>query len=352
MQFESALEDLTSKGALDHFGSLDSSDTFHSFSSGAAPFPSQGSLARLEEMAAHGSMFTVDKKPAESRCRKPGRAAGRSVSTDMELDKWDTGLQDLTPKHKRTRISQGSSFNKSRDVDSSEGPSEAHNNHTESKKKASKGGLAAVINQGLASLGEKFGSRSGSVYNSNSSLMGGSSPKSSEAASCSSASDRKKSILKKSDILSSSGRGNSRDDPEMENLLLASDSDCSTSLSATPVPVRRLIHNKVGTLAAAAAATNEDPPPSRRNHNKEIQTSSLNLLPPPPTGASVGRKFTRARDPLLILSSSSSVPKDLSASLKCVNRACPHNIQSNGASRPLCKCGNPMEGGKSLNSHS
>ncbi|QQP37462.1 Putative LOC100123278, partial [Caligus rogercresseyi] len=100
VKFESALEDLTSKGALDHFGSLDSSDTFHSFSSGAAPFPSQGSLARLEEMAAHGSMFTVDKKPSESRCRKPGRAAGRSVSTDMELDSGTRGSRISHPNTK------------------------------------------------------------------------------------------------------------------------------------------------------------------------------------------------------------------------------------------------------------
>ncbi|CAB4064092.1 unnamed protein product [Lepeophtheirus salmonis] len=317
IEFESAVEDLSKvnpasssnppiqKGkindSVDHFGSLDSSDTFHSFST--HPFPSQGSLARLEEMATlgsmgpHGSMLTVHDDPANSslyvnpfgssskkippskstnplgqgggglkfpeslRDSSPVRRvriAGRSVSTDMELDKWDYGLQELTPKHKRLRLSQGFFLQSKWEIRIAIVTGVQANvmlilflPPESSKKKTTKSSIAAVINQGLVTLGEKFGSRAASVHNSNSSLMG--SPNSvNNHNSTSGSSDRRKSILKKSDLMSSSSRGAHRDDPEMENLLLASDSDCSTSVNATPIPIRKhllnkhAIHNKVG----------------------------------------------------------------------------------------------------------
>ena len=60
MKTSSSAATTTTRGAtseerlLDHFGSIDSSDTF--LSCGTHPFPSQGSLAGLEQLAAVGSM--------------------------------------------------------------------------------------------------------------------------------------------------------------------------------------------------------------------------------------------------------------------------------------------------------
>jgi hypothetical protein len=48
--------------SLDRFGSLDSEDTF--LSCNTHPFPSQGSLAGLEELAALGSMAANGSMPA------------------------------------------------------------------------------------------------------------------------------------------------------------------------------------------------------------------------------------------------------------------------------------------------
>jgi hypothetical protein len=117
------------------FGSLDSSDTF--LSCNTHPFPSQGSLAGLELLAAQGSMGpngsinnTVYVNPfdpsRESRRGERGsskavtpsprgspqrrvRIAARSRSSDLaDLDLIDreTCLDDFPPKHRRARISQ------------------------------------------------------------------------------------------------------------------------------------------------------------------------------------------------------------------------------------------------------
>ncbi|XP_040567546.1 uncharacterized protein [Lepeophtheirus salmonis] len=441
MQFESAVEDLSKvnpasssnppiqKGkindSVDHFGSLDSSDTFHSFST--HPFPSQGSLARLEEMATlgsmgpHGSMLTVHDDPANSslyvnpfgssskkippskstnplgqgggglkfpeslRDSSPVRRvriAGRSVSTDMELDKWDYGLQELTPKHKRLRLSQGSSYNPNGDTDRNSNRSAGQCDvdfvlpPESSKKKTTKSSIAAVINQGLVTLGEKFGSRAASVHNSNSSLMG--SPNSvNNHNSTSGSSDRRKSILKKSDLMSSSSRGAHRDDPEMENLLLASDSDCSTSVNATPIPIRKhllnkhAIHNKVGSSyhyhpsrqdeEDEEAYSAQQPllllplkPSSKKVttegggaclQSKEIQTSFNNTL-------NSGRKFERTRDPIIQITSGAlkdSNSTNATATNPSQNISCPHNKPSsknnhnNNAQSSYCVCGACME---------
>ena len=117
------------------FGSMDSSDTF--LSCNTHPFPSQGSLAGLEALAAQGSMApngslinnTVYVNPFDpAQGRRNGknnnsavtpsprgspqrrvRIAARSRSSDMaELDCMDreTSMDEIQPKHRRARISQ------------------------------------------------------------------------------------------------------------------------------------------------------------------------------------------------------------------------------------------------------
>ena len=111
------------------FGSLDSSDTF--LSCNTHPFPSQGSLAGLEALAAQGSMApngsinncvyvnpfdparrrgnnAVTPSPKGSPARRV-RIAARSRSSDLcDLDIMDreTSTEGCPPKHRRTRMSQ------------------------------------------------------------------------------------------------------------------------------------------------------------------------------------------------------------------------------------------------------
>ena len=142
--------------SLNRFGSLDSSDTF--LSCNTHPFPSQGSLAGLEELAAVGSMAANGSMPAvnipgfnnrtglymnpfdpHSRRSRKGdrvqqlaqsprgspsrrvRIAGRSLSSDLELEGTGGNKRDkiidanvpgstcdvssVAPKHRRTRVS-------------------------------------------------------------------------------------------------------------------------------------------------------------------------------------------------------------------------------------------------------
>ena len=205
--------------SLDRFGSLDSSDTF--LSCNTHPFPSQGSLAGLEElaavgsMAANGSMPTVNIpgfnsatgvyiNPFDPPSRKSRRShhrqqlaqspkgsphrrvriVGRSASSDNELDAQEGETpEEIAPKHKRTRVSQVGSFEQSIfklqikkkkiklfqkagskpkprfELGDAEAGESGHDNE-ESKRRPSympTRGLAAVLNQGLASLGNKLG---------------------------------------------------------------------------------------------------------------------------------------------------------------------------------------------------
>ena len=127
--------------SVDRYSSLDSSDTF--LSCNTHPFPSQGSLAGLERLAAQGSMAPngsmpavnisgvntmyvnpLEKKkqqqkqqgqeqPSPSQNRRV-RIASRSISSDNELDSWASCLEeeavdrkeDAAPKHKRARMAQ------------------------------------------------------------------------------------------------------------------------------------------------------------------------------------------------------------------------------------------------------
>lgn len=114
------------------FGSLDSSDTF--LSCNTHPFPSQGSLAGLEALAAQGSMapngsinncvYVNPFDPGRDRGRGGGKAvtpsprgspqrrvriAARSRSSDLcdfDLMDRETCMDDVAPKHRRARISQ------------------------------------------------------------------------------------------------------------------------------------------------------------------------------------------------------------------------------------------------------
>ena len=122
--------------AVGDFGSLDSSDTFLSCTT--HPFPSQGSLAGLEALAAQGSMapngsinncvYVNPFDPGRGGDRRRGRhnkavtpspkgspvrrvrIAARSRSSDLcDLDLMDqeTCMEDLgAPKHRRARVSQ------------------------------------------------------------------------------------------------------------------------------------------------------------------------------------------------------------------------------------------------------
>jgi hypothetical protein len=144
--------------SFDRYSSLDSSDTF--LSCNTHPFPSQGSLAGLEELAAKGSMAANGSMPmvnfaglndgrrrrrrssghgandastingsskvttaattetnsatASGRSPSAGRrvriASSRSASSDNELDVWADCLEETSgmeaPKHKRARVSQ------------------------------------------------------------------------------------------------------------------------------------------------------------------------------------------------------------------------------------------------------
>ena len=152
-------------GGLDRYSSLDSNDTF--LSCNTHPYPSQGSLAGLEELAAKGSMAANGSMPAvnvnidgnksgvyvnpfdpkkRGGVLSPGSgngngnrrvriAAQRSLSSDNELEAWADCIEegekrssrrrgrgqahhaedveadegddyDATPKHRRTRVSQ------------------------------------------------------------------------------------------------------------------------------------------------------------------------------------------------------------------------------------------------------
>jgi len=192
--------------SLDRYSSLDSSDTF--LSCNTHPFPSQGSLAGLEELAAKGSMAANGSMPAvniaglndpngkrrrrsngvqerdvEASAPSPstGRrvriAAARNASTDNELDVWadcteDEPLSSEGPKHRRTRISQVS-ICRSFDIhltrsQASPRPTRARSNGgsggedsdgeggQNGRRKTSKG-ISAALSQGLQSLGEKLG---------------------------------------------------------------------------------------------------------------------------------------------------------------------------------------------------
>lgn len=123
------------KKASGDFGSLDSSDTF--LSCNTHPFPSQGSLAGLELLAAQGSMAPngsinnsvyvnpfdpsretrrAERNPNKAVTPSPRgspqrrvRIAARSRSSDLaDLDLMDreTSMDDVPPKHRRARISQ------------------------------------------------------------------------------------------------------------------------------------------------------------------------------------------------------------------------------------------------------
>ena len=110
--------------ATGDFGSLDSSDTF--LSCNTHPFPSQGSLAGLEALAAQGSMapngsinnslYVNPFDPARDRKKavtlspqRRVRIAARSRSSDMcdlDLMERETSMEDVPPKHRRARVSQ------------------------------------------------------------------------------------------------------------------------------------------------------------------------------------------------------------------------------------------------------
>ncbi len=134
--------------SVDRYSSLDSSDTF--LSCNTHPFPSQGSLAGLEQLAAQGSMAPNGSMPAvnisgvntmyvnpmerkkqqqqqqqqQQEQNRRVRIASRSLSSDNELDSWASCLDeaadgggggkraqateggDAAPKHKRARLSQ------------------------------------------------------------------------------------------------------------------------------------------------------------------------------------------------------------------------------------------------------
>ena len=60
----SARQQRFNRAATERYGSVDSSDTFLSCCNTPHPFPSQGSLAGLEELAARGTMAANGSMPA------------------------------------------------------------------------------------------------------------------------------------------------------------------------------------------------------------------------------------------------------------------------------------------------
>ena len=127
--------------SLDRFGSLDSSDTF--LSCNTHPYPSQGSLAGLEELAALGTMAANGSMPSVNipsfnngvcyvnpfsgeGLKKSGqpsplqsrrvRITGRSASSDVELADFESDFsaanreayheEIIAPKHRRKRTNQ------------------------------------------------------------------------------------------------------------------------------------------------------------------------------------------------------------------------------------------------------
>eukprot|EP00094_Tigriopus_californicus_P006943 TCALIF_06684-PB protein Name:"Protein of unknown function" AED:0.10 eAED:0.10 QI:0/0.6/0.5/1/0.6/0.5/6/2425/542 len=261
----------------DQYSSLDSSDTF--LSCNTHPYPSQGSLAGLEELAAKGSMAANGSMPAvnisgfsnnvfngnsvfstlfDPRKRSPAspkgnaspanhhrrvRIASRSLSSDNELEAWADCIEEgekryqdeSEPKHRRSRLTQGPSP-KLRPRFDLESTNQVEFDLTDDERPRhsymTTRGLAAVY-QGLASLSEKLGRSnkycaSGPMESINLSVV---------KSVTSPSGQRKKSILKKSDSLG--GRGSHGGDPERENLLV-SDPD---SLNATPLAPRKYLHH-------------------------------------------------------------------------------------------------------------
>jgi hypothetical protein len=255
--------------------------------------------------------------PHSRRVRIGGR---RSVSSDVELADFESDFsaanrdayhEELSaPKHRRARVSQGSSKPRPRfELDggnngSASGSANAavsalsnQDDNEGGKRRPSympTRGLAAVLNQGLATLGEKLGK--GSRGNSNEALdmqqysssrtkSEGNNPNSNTNPHSHANGNRKKSILKKSESHSShhsSERGDtksssetkrnqivgkvgsgSKHDPELENLLVSD----QESANNTPALARKPI--------SVGAAIVELPPTANHEQIKSLTGPKL-----------------------------------------------------------------------------
>lgn len=286
------------------FGSVDSSDTF--LSCNTHPFPSQGSLAGLEELAATGTMAANGSMPAvnipsfngvyvnpfgpaaaaAATCHSPARrqsmlaaaaqtarqdspsrrariaAANRAASaklaslSDNELDRPDEQLRcsEPAPKHKRARVSQSGNKPRPRfELDDSP-------TNDDGGAMFSGSGLLSSHSSGhipnpalpVDAAKQSFSKGFTAALNQGLATLGskigkghskGSLLSSNEGLDTREGSSRKKSILKKSERVSECSS-----DPERENLLP------NSSASQTPAPARKQLHRQPAAAAATAAA--------------------------------------------------------------------------------------------------